>query len=173
MLFGLTTSEVRYILIFDMKQNAEILRSYGINPSAQRVAIARYVLETRDHPSADEVWTRVRQTFPMVSRATVYNTLNLFVAKGLLREFVLTEGRVVFDSNTEEHHHFIDQETGRIFDVAWNAVRVCDVECLPQFDVTEYQVVMRGKIRSGVSPTGAREATDRGMNGGARDDSPS
>jgi Fur family iron response transcriptional regulator len=143
-----------------MRQEAEILRSHGINPSAQRVAIARYVLETRDHPSADEVWTRVRETFPMVSRATVYNTLNLFVAKGLLREFVLTEGRVVFDSNTEDHHHFIDEETGAIHDVAWHAVRVSDVESLPQFDVAEYQVVMRGRVRSETSPTETGQATE-------------
>ena len=74
-----------------------LLMDHGINPSAQRVAVAQYVLHTDEHPSADEVWTRVRKRFPHVSRATIYNTLNLFVEKGLLRQFVLTEGRVVFD----------------------------------------------------------------------------
>ena len=69
--------------------DADMLRRNGIQPSAQRVAIAQYVLHADDHPSADEVWERVRARFPMVSRATVYNTLNLFVRKGLLREFVL------------------------------------------------------------------------------------
>ena len=76
---------------------AELLREHGINPSAQRVAVAEYIFATEDHPSADEVWSEVQRRVPMISRATVYNTLNLLVQKGLLRQLVLTEGRVVFD----------------------------------------------------------------------------
>ncbi|HSN81499.1 MAG TPA: transcriptional repressor, partial [Polyangiales bacterium] len=57
---------------------AAFLEERGIKPSAQRVAVAEFVLHTDAHPSADEVWSRVRERFPMVSRATVYNTLNLF-----------------------------------------------------------------------------------------------
>ncbi|HEY7699002.1 MAG TPA: transcriptional repressor [Vicinamibacteria bacterium] len=128
-----------------MEKSAEVLRTRGIHPSAQRVAVARYVLSTSDHPSADEVWMRVRRKFPMVSRATVYNTLNLFVAKGLLRQFVLTGGRVVFDPNLDRHHHFIDVDSGRIHDVPWESLRVSDVSTLKDFDVSEYQVVMRGR----------------------------
>lgn len=122
------------------------LQSAGINPSAQRVAVAQYVLHTEDHPSADEVWTRVRKRFPHVSRATIYNTLNLFVEKGLLRQFVLTEGRVVFDPNTSDHHHFVDEETGKIHDVPWDAVKVANVSDLEGLEVREYQVVMRGTV---------------------------
>lgn len=121
------------------------LREHDINPSAQRVAVARYVFHTREHPSADQVWSRVREHFPMISRATVYNTLNLFVEKGLLRAYVLTEGRVVFDPNTKDHHHFIDEDTGVIYDVPWDSVAVTHLEALEGFDVREYQVVMRGK----------------------------
>jgi len=121
------------------------LRSHGIQPSAQRVAIARYVLATADHPSADQVWERVRGELPVVSRATVYNTLNLFVEKGLLRELVLAEGRVVFDPMVERHHHFIDDSTGRIHDVPWDALTVSDVDALAGFEVHEYQVVLRGR----------------------------
>jgi Fe2+ or Zn2+ uptake regulation protein len=84
----------------------------------------------------------------MLSRATVYNTLNLFVEHGLLKEFILAEGRVVFDPNTEKHHHFIDEATGKIYDVPWKAVGVSQVEELKGFDVHEYQVVMRGRKRA-------------------------
>jgi len=122
-----------------------VLQAHGIQPSAQRVAIARYVLATDEHPSADQVWERVRRDLPVVSRATVYNTLNLFVEKGLLRELVLAEGRVVFDPKVERHHHFIDERTGRIHDVPWNALTVHDVESLAGFEVHEYQVVLRGR----------------------------
>lgn len=125
---------------------ASILKNCGINPSAQRVAVAQYVLHTDEHPTAEEVLTRVRKRFPHVSRATVYNTLNLFVEKGMLRQFVLTEGRVVFDPKIEAHHHFIDEDSGKIHDVPWDAVKVSNVPKLEGFEVREYQVVMRGKM---------------------------
>src|SRR5688572_18760538 len=88
---------------------ADRLRERGVQPSAQRVAVAEYVLHTDEHPSADQVWARVRARFPMISRATVYNTLHLLAERGLLRELVLAEGRVVYDPKTERHHHFIDE----------------------------------------------------------------
>ncbi|KPK16160.1 MAG: hypothetical protein AMJ62_06630 [Myxococcales bacterium SG8_38] len=127
---------------------AALLEKHGIKPSAQRVAVAEFVLHTDAHPSADEVWSRVRERFPMVSRATVYNTLNLFVEKGLIRQLTLTGGRVVFDPNVEKHHHFIDEETGRIYDVPWEALRVSRVDDIDGFEVHAYQVVLRGKKRS-------------------------
>ena len=128
-----------------MSDLGERLRQHGIQPSAQRMAVAEYVLSTEEHPSADQVWARVRANFPMISRATVYNTLNLFVAKGLLRQLILAEGKVVFDPHLAPHHHFIDDATGSIHDVAWEAVEVKNVENLKGVDVREYQVVMRGR----------------------------
>jgi len=131
------------------------LRSAGIQPSAQRLAVAQYVLTTDAHPSADEVLAQVHEGFPMLSRATVYNTLNLFVEKGLLRQLVLAEGRTVFDPKLEPHHHFIDDETGRIDDLEWSSVKVGDVKDLRNYEVREYMVVMRGR-KLGGSRTQAR-----------------
>jgi len=125
------------------------LREKGIQPSAQRVAVAEYVLGTQDHPSADQVWERVRAKLPVLSRATVYNTLNLFVEKGLLRQLILAEGKVVFDPKVDAHHHFIDDATGAIHDVPWDALEVRHVDRLRGFDVAEYQVVLRGRVATG------------------------
>ena len=125
----------------------DVLKSRGIQPSAQRVAVAQQILDAHDHPSADEVFARVKRRFPMVSRATVYNTLNVLVEKGLLRALVLAEGKVVFDPKTDAHHHFIDEGSGTIHDVPWDALRVSDVGSLPGLDVREYQVVLRGRRR--------------------------
>jgi Fur family iron response transcriptional regulator len=126
----------------------EALMARGIQPSAQRAAIADYVLYTSDHPSADRVWAEVKRSFPLLSRATVYNTLNLFAAKGLLRELVIAEGNIVFDPKLEPHHHFLDDETGEIIDVPWTALDVRRMAALPGLDVREYQVVLRGKRKS-------------------------
>jgi Fur family iron response transcriptional regulator len=120
------------------------LRAAGVRPSAQRMAVAQYVLTTDEHPSAEQVHARVTAKFPFLSRATVYNTLNLFVKEGLLRQLVLSEGSVVFDPKLERHHHFVDDTTGRIEDIPWEAVRVGDAR-LDGYSVREYMVVLRGK----------------------------
>src|SRR5438105_1005131 len=110
-----------------MKRDVETtLREHGIQPTTQRVVVARYVLFTADHPSAEQVFARTKGHLPVLSRATVYNTLNLFVEKGLLRELIVSEGNVVFDPKTDRHHHFIDEESGRIHDVPWEALEVED-----------------------------------------------
>ncbi len=124
---------------------ADRLRAHGIQPSAQRLAVAEYVLATEAHPSADQVFAEVRSRVPMISRATVYNTLNLLVRKKLLRQLVLAEGRVVFDPNLAPHHHFVDETSGRIHDVPWEALDVRRVEALKGLEVREYQVVLRGR----------------------------
>lgn len=120
------------------------LERAGIRPSAQRVAIASYVLDTEDHPTADAVWQRVKADFPMVSRATVYNTLQTFREHGLVQQLVLAEGSVVFDPKVEPHHHFVDDQTGAIHDIPWSALRVGKVDELEGIDVREYMVVVRG-----------------------------
>jgi Fur family transcriptional regulator, iron response regulator len=125
------------------------LRRQGIQPTPQRLAVAGFVLRTDTHPSADEVLSRVRRSHPAVSRATVYNTLNRLVDRGLLRARVLKEGTVVFDPNLARHHHFIDEETGRIHDVPWESLRVSGPESLEGLEVREYYVVMRGRARQG------------------------
>jgi Fur family iron response transcriptional regulator len=128
-----------------------LLQRHGIRPTPQRVAVARCVLETADHPSAEEAWRRVRK-LPEgrgISRATVYNTLHLFVERRLVRDLVLEEGRVVFDPNVAPHHHFVDDATGRIVDVPFESLTVSQVSSLEGFDVRAYEVVLRGTLKTG------------------------
>ena len=125
----------------------QLLKKKDILPSAHRVAVAEHVLYTDEHPSADQVWKAVQKRFPVISRATVYNTLNTFVEKGLLRALQLAEGRVVFDPKMDAHHHFMDEATGRIHDVPWDALRVSNVNALEGFEVSDYQVLLRGSVK--------------------------
>src|SRR5437763_14843709 len=102
---SLTRSHFRHSLKLDMIKPdvPAVLRQHGIQPSAQRLAVAEYVLATDEHPSAEQVLAIAQRALPMISRATVYNTLNLLVKKGLLRELLLSEGKVVFDCNLDQH----------------------------------------------------------------------
>jgi Fe2+ or Zn2+ uptake regulation protein len=130
-----------------MQKAIDTLRECDIQPTPQRVAVAEFVLRTDTHPTADEVWATVRRRCPTLSRATVYNTLNLFAEKGLLKLQPLKDGVIVFDAHVEPHHHLIDDETGKVFDVPWNAVKITGAATVDGFEVREYQVVMRGRRR--------------------------
>ena len=131
-----------------MERAVKTLRGCGIQATPQRIAVAMYILNTVSHPTADEVWVHVRERCPTLSRATVYNTLNLFVEKGLLKPQHLKERVVVFDRHVGRHHHFIDEVSGRIYDLPWDAVSVAGTKSLEEFEVREYQVVMRGRKRN-------------------------
>lgn len=124
-----------------------MLRRRGIQATPQRIAVAAYILSATTHPSADEVWEMVRRRCPTLSRATVYNTLNLLAAKGLIRAQVLKEGAIVFDPRVDAHHHFIDVSTGKIYDVPWEMLAVSGHERLRGYEVRDYQVVLRGRRR--------------------------
>jgi Fe2+ or Zn2+ uptake regulation protein len=124
-----------------------LLREVGVQPTPQRLAVARYVLATTSHPTAEEVLEHARRECPTLSRATVYNTLARLAEKGLVKTQSIKEGVVVFDARVEKHHHFIDEETGEIYDVPWDALVVSGKERLKGFRVKEYQVVMRGRRR--------------------------
>ena len=124
-----------------------LLRDVGLQPTPQRLAVARFVLRTTSHPTADEVLAQARKDCPTLSRATVYNTLTRLAERGLVRLQTIREGVVVFDAHTERHHHFVDDATGKIYDVPWEALSVSGEDVLQEYDVREYQVVMRGRRR--------------------------
>ena len=62
------------------------LREHGIQPTAQRLAVAQFVLETKSHPTADEVWERVRRRSPTLSRATVVHRPSFMTTSSVLLE---------------------------------------------------------------------------------------
>jgi len=130
-----------------MKDPIAILRQCDIQPTPQRIAVVESVLARKDHPTADDVLAAARKKCPTVSRATVYNTLNLLVEKGLIAMQTIKEGAVVFDPNVEMHHHFIDKETGDIYDIPWDQLEVKGKEKLKDFEISEFQVILRGRRR--------------------------
>ncbi len=106
-----------------------LLEAHRIQPTQQRVEIARVLFARRRHLSADDVLTLVNEEEPRVSKATVYNTLGLFAAKGLIREVIVDPNRVFYDPNTEPHHHFYNVDTGTLMDIDADQF---EVGCLPQ-----------------------------------------
>ncbi|MCM2272351.1 MAG: transcriptional repressor [candidate division Zixibacteria bacterium] len=130
-----------------MKSAISILRQCGIQPTPQRIAVVESVLISTAHPTADEILVFARKKCPTVSRATVYNTLNLLVEKRLIGMQAIREGAVVFDPNIQKHHHFIDEDTGDIYDIPWDQFEVRGRKAFEDFEILDVQVIMRGKRR--------------------------
>jgi len=96
---------------------AERLIQCGIQPTAQRLRIAGLLLGRPQHLTADQIIAQLQGEGARVSKATVYNTLNLFAEKGVIRQLALDGDRTWFDSNTAPHYHFQDAETGALVDL--------------------------------------------------------
>lgn len=122
------------------------LRERGVQPTAQRIAICRFVLCEADHPTADQVKAWADANFPMMSLATVYNTLGTLVTAGLLKElrFPHTD-KVVYDDNTLPHHHFYDEDTGKLMDLSPDEVLV-EASLGREFSVSSISVLITGKM---------------------------
>lgn len=95
----------------------EILERSGIRPTSQRLELAEILLTTPRHLTAEQILTALRASAGHVSKATVYNTLNLFVARGLLRQIHADPERCVYDSTILPHHHFQNLDTGEMIDI--------------------------------------------------------
>jgi Fur family iron response transcriptional regulator len=116
---------------------AERLRERGIAPTHQRIEIAHVLFERCEHLSADQVLALVNARHAETSKATVYNTLRLFLEKRLIRELIVDPSRVFYDPNTAPHHHFYDVVTGRLTDIPADAVRVEALPAPPPGTVTD------------------------------------
>ncbi len=115
---------------------SSLLRNHGINPTHQRIEIAHALFSRREHLSADQVMAIVNTRHAETSKATVYNTLRLFLEKGMIRELVVDPTKIFFDPNTTPHHHMYEVDTGRLSDIHGD-VRITGLPPLPPGLVTE------------------------------------
>lgn len=116
---------------------ADTLRTHGINPTHQRIEIARALFSRHEHLSAEQVMAIVNERHSETSKATVYNTLNLFLEKGLIREVIVDPSKVFYDPNTSPHYHMYDVHSGRLTDIDAGEVRVTGLPPLPEGMITE------------------------------------
>ncbi len=129
---------------------SELLHEHGVFPTPQRLDVAEVILARPQHLSADQIIARVRRMGSRVSKATVYNTLNLFCERGLLRTVEVDPTRLFYDSTIEPHHHFFDVETGELLDIPLNGIDIELAQPLPEGrELVGVDVVIRVRRASG------------------------
>jgi len=93
-----------------------MLQQHKVSPTQQRIEIGQVLFSRPQHLSADQLLIQVNSKGRPVSRATIYNTLNLFARKGLVREIIVDPTRTFYDSTLTPHHHFFNVDTGELSD---------------------------------------------------------
>jgi len=135
--------------IIGSDQIEHVLEDHSIRPTSQRVDIAKVLLAKPQHLSAEQVLAHVNTKDNLVSKATVYNTLNLFVDKGLIKQVIIDSRYVFYDSNTEPHHHFYNEDTGLLYDIDDEEMLLKEIQNLPKNTVQKgIDVVIRVKNQS-------------------------
>jgi Fur family transcriptional regulator, iron response regulator len=107
------------------------LSGHGIQPTSQRMQIAELLFSKDQHLTAEQVMAALAEAGTQVSKATVYNTLNLFARVGLLKPLHVDPEHGLFDSNTTAHHHFHVENTGELIDVPPGSVEFSKLPPLP------------------------------------------
>jgi Fur family iron response transcriptional regulator len=109
----------------------ELFDQHGILPTPQRVEVAEILLTRPQHISADQTIDRLRDTGSGVSKATVYNTLNLFDERGIVKEVMVDPIRKFYDSTTHAHHHFFNVDSGELNDIKEGEISFKDMPAMP------------------------------------------
>jgi len=123
----------------------ERLRSVGLRPTRQRLALTRLLFDKGErHVTAEQLHGEALAAAIPVSLATVYNTLHQFTAAGLLREVVVEPGRSYFDTNVADHHHFFCEAIGLLQDIPAEELTVIGLPQPPSgTEIGRVEVIVR------------------------------
>lgn len=129
---------------------AQRLTHSGLRSTPQREVVYQVVLGKRDHPTAEEVFDRVKSVMPTISLATVYNCLDALVQCGLIKQVNSVREPSRYCPNLHEHAHFHDETTGEIHDVDIPADLMTRLRTLlpPGYKAVSIDLSFRGSVRS-------------------------
>ena len=115
----------------DQTRIQDLLEKQGIQATGQRMLIAELLFARDQHLTAEQIIQTLAERGTRVSKATVYNTLNLFAARGLVKPLQVDPERGLFDSNMRPHNHFHVEDTGELIDVPPGEVEFARLPPLP------------------------------------------
>lgn len=126
-----------------VQQLTTMLSVHKVRPSQQRLMILEYLLTHHNHPSVDMIYNELLIKVPTLSRATVYNTLNLFLKAGLIKVLDIVENEARYDILTDFHGHFKCNTCGNIFNFRVSDEALVSEE-LKGFVVDDKNVYLKG-----------------------------
>jgi Fe2+ or Zn2+ uptake regulation protein len=122
---------------FTLGNVKDYLLQKKINPSYQRLKILEHLMSSTSHPTVDMIHRTLSEEIPTLSKTTIYNTLNLFLKKGLIKGLTIEENEVRYDADTSPHAHFKCTICGKVFDIP--------IDFPPQVGETVYGHIVKEK----------------------------
>lgn len=122
------------------------LEASGHRHTAQRAAIYRYLKGVTSHPTADEIFTQVREVIPDISLATVYKALEAFVEAGVARKLTISGGSARYDGRVDDHDHVRCLKCGMVRDVVGthDSDMIRGLESEDGFEIIDYRLELIG-----------------------------
>jgi Fur family peroxide stress response transcriptional regulator len=127
----------------DIESISAYLQKNNIKPSFQRIKILGYLLENKNHPNVDNIYTELVKEIPTLSRTTVYNTLNLFLKEHIVRCIYTEDNEIRYDFISKNHGHFKCNECNLIYDFPID-IESYNVKDLDDFQIYERNVYFKG-----------------------------
>ncbi len=127
----------------DIKSIQDFLISKGINPSFQRLKIYEYLKKADFHPTVDNIYNELIKIIPTISKTTIYNTLKLFVEKGIAQSLTIDENEVRYDCNVKPHAHLKCIKCGSVYDVYIENINF-DYDIVDGHKVLDCHIYLRG-----------------------------
>ena len=125
----------------------EKLRSSGLRPTKQRIKICKLLFDREKtfHFTINDLSKILKkETSENISLATIYNTVHSFKEKGYLKEISVNKEKSYFDTNTSDHHHFLDINTNELIDLKKEHVdKIRIKKNLPGKKITSIEVLVK------------------------------
>ncbi|MCD6594372.1 transcriptional repressor, partial [bacterium] len=102
------------------------LKTNNIKLTHTRIEILEYLIDNKNHPTADEIYNAIKKKYWTISKATIYSTLDLLEELGKIQKIIIGSS-ARYDWNTKPHHHFICRKCGNIYDIEQEFVNICPI----------------------------------------------
>lgn len=118
----------------------------GLSVTHQRLAVYQVLVASPDHPTAEQIFKRVRQRYPTISLATVYKTLDTLENEGLVSKITFLPDAARYDANIEHHHHLVCIKCHRVDDLPTASLRRLRIpeEAMKNYRILSFSVQFHG-----------------------------
>ncbi len=130
--------------MIQIENTTEYLKEHNVKPSFQRLKIFDYLKEKRNHPTVDNIYRELVTEIPTLSKTTVYNTLKLFIAKGITQIINIEDNETRYDADTSTHGHFKCLNCNKIYDFSLENSNI-NIPDLEGFENKQTHIYIKGK----------------------------
>ena len=133
------------------KNIRKIISDHDLRVTPQRIAVLDALRNLKSHPTADEIIQFIRREYPNLAVGTVYNALETFTEKGIIKKVKTDQDVMRYDAYTDKHFHLYCEESDRIEDYYDNELKELvenyfEKKKIRHFNVEDIQIQINGRF---------------------------